>query len=356
VVHAVKAANPNKIGQALADAKPDEVMKDVTKAVKDVDPQKAASEALKSPEATRAAEALKDQVANVVAKDSLTSPPTTTSPPKPTTEETGKKVGDALESTRLAKILKGKGVKDIADAIRGVTPKKVVEAVQSTDVKKVTETVAEDTTKIATALQDTVPKDIAQVLNGGMNASKTAEKVKDALHESGASKVLDAVKGADASKLGDAVQAVQEAAGAVREVGAGKVAKSLQDKSAGDLAGALNGAKKDAVQDVIKHPTKDKLEKALDAIGNDKEPGDDDSETSAPSSSSWPLMVLFFIAVATVCGWFSFRRLTRPTCVGSPILSEPNGTDMTVMPQSWMGMGGARDFMSHQPAPGFQRF
>jgi hypothetical protein len=371
VSNAVAKADAKKVQEAISGAKTD----DVVKKIKAADPQKAASEALsasssalKRPEAARAAEMLENAGAKVdiTVKDPAgESGPTTTTTPKATAEETAKKVGNALEGGGLAKIFQGHGPKDIRDALKDATPKKVVDALQGTDAKKVTEAVSEDTKKVASALQDTTPKDIAEAAqsavkragNSSSPISGAVESVQTAVEGGGAQKVVQAIQEADPKKLAGAVQ---EAAGAVREVGPENVAKKLEETSAGDVAGALKGASKTDVKDAIKNPSKDTLKKALSAIGGDpstpSDAGSDEPGTPTASSTSWVFVVLLLLAASVVGGWFTFRRLTRPKRVGSPILQEPSGTDMTVMPGSWMGMGGARDFMSQQPAPGFQRF
>lgn len=362
VANAVKGADPKKVTEALP--KPDDVMK----AIKDVDPQKAASEALKRPEATKVTEVAKQVGAKVdiTVKDpsGSESPPTTTTLPGQKAEETSRKVKETVEDTGLSKLLQGKGPKDLADALKVATPKKVVSVLQGTDAKKVAEAVSQDASKVASALQDTTPKDLAEALKSGNSTKSLGEAtsaVKAAIDNRGTQKVVDAVQGADPKKLAGAVQ---DAASAVRGVGSETVAKTLQETSPQDVAQALHGASQGEVKDAIKHPSADRLKEAIAKISavrgepskKQSEDGADEPSISTPSSSGWLLVVLLLLAAAVIGGWFAFRTLTRPKHVGSPILQEANGTDMTVMPGSWMGMGGARDFISQQPAPGFQRF
>lgn len=359
VANAVKGADPKKVTEALP--KPDDVMK----AIKDVDPQKAASEALKRPEATKVTEVAKQVGAKVdiTVKDpsGSESPPTTTTLPGQKAEETSRKVKETVEDTGLSKLLQGKGPKDLADALKVATPKKVVSVLQGTDAKKVAEAVSQDASKVASALQDTTPKDLAEALKSGNSTKSLGEAtsaVKAAIDNRGTQKVVEVVQGADPKKLAGAVQ---DAASAVTVAKTIAVAKTLQETSPQDVAQALHGASQGEVKDAIKHPSADRLSQALASLRGDSskkqsEDGADEPSISTPSSSGWLLVVLLLLAAAVIGGWFAFRTLTRPKHVGSPILQEANGTDMTVMPGSWMGMGGARDFISQQPAPGFQRF
>lgn len=363
VAHVVKDAAPKGVENAFQDAVKEANPKEVEHTIKHMDPEKAASEALKRSEASKAAGALGAKVAvTVEGPKGDEAPATTTSPPLPSAgppkESVARNVEGALQGSGLAKMLRGQSHKALANVLKETTPKKVVDALNGAEAKKVSEVVGEDTGNLAHAVQDATPKDVVEALNGGASSTGTLAGATDAF-KGGAKEVGRAIQEAEPKQIASAAQG---AAGAVQGVGPATLAKTLEETSPQHLAAAARGRSgREVVEAALRHPTEQSLRQLLAAaVGARGAPDGQDDTSSPPTSFNWVLLMLLPIAASVLGGWFVFVRLTRPKHVGVPMLAEPNGTEVTpVMPAgSWAGMGGAsaRDFRSQQPAQSFQRF